>query len=381
MSTLRTSPLPAARRIAIFFPTLMGGGAEHVMLTLARGFLSRGHFVDIVLVKAGGVLDSTLPSGARVIELGTRRVIFSAGALARYLRQERPDAVLSTLNTANIVAVWAGRIARQPIRVAIRQATHLTREYQRQSLFVRALMTTLVRVTYPHADSVIAVSEGVADDLRSQHGLRRELIRVAPNPIVTTDFGWRAQQPARQAHEHWFAPGAPPVVISAGRLTVEKRFDLLIEAFAVARAGSGARLLILGEGEERGRLQGLVRERRLEQVVYLPGFVANPLPYLTRASLFVLSSDTEGLPGALIQALACGTPVIATDCDSGPREILQGGRFGCLVPPGDVASLADAIHSALLGSRRPPAREASLPYTESAAVDTYLGILLEAPGE
>jgi glycosyltransferase involved in cell wall biosynthesis len=349
------------------------------MLTLARGFLSRGHSVDVVLVRAEGVLGSALPSGVRLIELGTRRVILSARALARYLRRERPDALLSTLDTANIVAVWAGLMSRQPTRVAIRQATHLSRTCGSKSVPIRALLGVLARLTYPWADRVIAVSRGVADDLADHHGLHRERVHVVPNPIVTSDFSRLSDQDPVAAGEDWFAAGAPPVVLGVGRLTVQKRFDLLIDAFALARGDSGARLLILGEGEERSRLEALVRQRRLQLAVSLPGFVDNPLPYMARAKVFVLSSDYEGLPGALIQALACGTPVVATDCDSGPREILQGGRFGRLVPTGDVASLAGAIQAAVSGPRTPIAAEACLPYTEAAGVDAYLRILLEAP--
>ena len=358
-----------AGRIAMFVPTLVGGGAERVMLTLAHGFLGRGHAVDVVMVKAEGALVTRIPPGARVIELGTRRVILSVPALARYLRREQPVALLSTLDTANVVAVVAARIARQSTRVAIRQANHLSRSLERASV---PLLSALVRWSYPHADAVIAVSSGVAEDLAERLGLRRARIHVVPNPIVTRELVHQAGRPLDHA---WFAADAPPVVLGVGRLTEQKRFDVLIQAFALARARCEARLMILGEGEELPRLQGLIRELRLEEVVSLQGFVDNPFPYMARSRVFVLSSDWEGLPGALIQALACGTPIVATDCDSGPREILQEGRLGRLVPVGDVAALADAISTAVREPRMPLETDACLPYTESAAVETYLRIL------
>ena len=369
-----TGGQPAAKgdRISIFFPTLAGGGAEQVMLTLADGFLRRGHPVDVVVVKAQGELLARIPPRARLIELGAGRVIFSLPALVRYLRRERPMALLSTLHTANAVAVMAGLILRGATRVAIRQADNLSRGLERGRSESIPLLEWLIRWSYRHADAVVAVSTGVADDLAERLRLPRSRIHVVPNPIVTSELRDLA---SRSLDHEWFATGAPPVVIGIGRLTRQKRFDLLIEAFARVRECRDARLMILGEGEERHRLQTLIRELCLEHSVVLQGFVENPFTYLSRAQVFALSSDWEGLPGALIQALACGTPVIATDCDSGPREILQGGRLGRLVPVGDVGSLAHAIQTALNEPRVSPPFEACLPYTESTGVDAYLRIL------
>jgi glycosyltransferase involved in cell wall biosynthesis len=216
------------------------------------------------------------------------------------------------------------------------------------------------------------VSSGVADDLARRAWITRTRIHVVPNPIISPDL----LRLARSAVDHeWFATAALPLVLGAGRLTPQKRFDDLIRAFARVRQSHDARLMILGEGEERARLQALIRQLQLEHVVALPGFVENPLACMSRAKVFVLSSAWEGLPGALIQALACGTAVVATDCDSGPREILQGGRLGRLVPVGDVTALGEAICAALREPSQPAAGEAYLPYTESAGVDAYLRIL------
>ena len=359
-------------RISVFFPTLAGGGAELVMLTLAQGFLQRGYAVDVVVVKAKGELRERVPPRARLIELGSSRVIFSVPALARYIRRERPVALLSTLHTANAAAVMAGLIQRRSTRVAIRQADHLSRGLGQGSDASTLLLQWLVRWSYRHADAVVAVSAGVADDLAERLGLQRSRIHVVPNPIVTPEL----VELARRSPEHeWFADGAPPVVIGVGRLTRQKRFDLLIRAFARVRERCEARLMILGEGEERNRLQTLIRELGLEQHAVLVGFVKNPFAFLARARVFVLCSDWEGLPGALIQALACGTPVVATDCDSGPREILQDGRFGRLVRVGDVGELSDAIHGGLTQPRLPPLAEGVVPYTEARSVDAYLRIL------
>lgn len=364
-------PRPGSR-ITIFVPALVGGGAEQVMLTLAEGFLRRGYGVDVVVVRREGALVSRLPGGVRLVVLGTRHVMTSILALARYLRRERPVALLSTLNTANIAAVWAARLARQRTLVAIRQSNHLSRTLERHP-HTGAGLARLIRWSYPYADAVIAVSGGVADDLASRAGVPRQRIHVVPNPIVTAELVRQASVPLADA---WFAPGNLPVVLGVGRLTTQKQFDALIRAFALARIQCEARLVILGEGEERPRLERLVRELGLEECVLLPGFVENPAAYMSRARVFVLASAWEGLPGALIQALACGTAVVATDCDSGPREVLQGGRLGRLVPVGDLPALAEAIGRALR-EPRPPAETLGpdVRYTESAGVESYLRIL------
>jgi glycosyltransferase involved in cell wall biosynthesis len=354
-------------------PTLAGGGAERVMLTLARGFLQRGHSVDLIVVKAEGPLLADVPPGVQLVELRSRRVLYSIFRLAQYLRRERPAALLATLTNANAAAVIARWLSGQSTRVVIRQAYHLTRglEIEKFTVLEAALERLLVRWCYPWADRVVAVSAGVAVDLQTRPYLRRTSIHVAPNPVVTSELRRLVDM---DIDHPWFHTGAPPVVLAVGRLTVAKQFDVLIRAFAQLRQRTNARLVILGEGEERQSLEGLVRQLGIADAVSLPGFVSNPFPAMAKSKVFVLSSAFEGLPGVLIQALACGTKVVATDCESGPREILDGGRFGRLVPVGNVDALADAIEAAIADPVAPP-QEACLPYTESSSVEAYLNLL------
>jgi glycosyltransferase involved in cell wall biosynthesis len=208
------------------------------MLTLVRGFLRRGHAVDIVVVKARGELLPRVPPQARLIELSGSRVIFTVPALVRYLRRERPMALLSTLYTANAVAIMARIVARGCTRVVIRQAAHLSRDFEKGKGGAPPLLRWIIRCSYRRADLVVAVSTGVADDLVARLGLQRSRIHVVPNPIVTPEL----VELARRSPEHeWFADGAPPVVIGVGRLTRQKRFDLLIRAFARVRERCEAR--------------------------------------------------------------------------------------------------------------------------------------------
>ncbi len=236
----------------------------------------------------------------------------------------------------------------------------------------RYLMLRLVRCFYPWADAVAAVSHGVADDLAQAAAIPRQQIQVIYNPIVTPDLRRKAQQPL----EHpWFAPGEPPVLLAIGRLAPQKDYPTMIKAFAHVRNTRPVRLIILGEGTERSSIEALVKRLGLEASVNLPGFVANPYTYLSRASVFVLSSRWEGLPTVLVEALHCGAPVVATDCPSGPREILAGGQYGQLVPIGDVVALAQAIEEVLSGKMTRPPQESWQPYTLQVVVDQYINLL------
>jgi glycosyltransferase involved in cell wall biosynthesis len=361
-----------APRIALFVPTLDGGGAERVMVNLARGFSDRGLSVDLLLVHASGAYLSEVPPTVRIVQLQAARASRSLLPLVRYLRRERPAALISTSSHANLVALLAKRLAGISTRSVVRQAETFSIAARIRARGRRRLVPLLVRHMYPWADVIIAGSEGVAQDLVVAARLPRSRIRVAPSPLVTPELFALAREPLDHP---WLAPGADPVILSAGRLDPVKDFPTLIRAFALLREHRPARLVILGEGEERALLEKLIRDLGLEDVVSLPGFASNPFAYMVRARVFVLSSISEGLPGALIQALACGVHVVATDCQNGPREILRGGRFGRLVPVGNVAALAEAILAALGEPSPTVPEEAWRPYAQDAATDQYLRIL------
>lgn len=329
-----------AKNIALFLPSLRGGGAERVMLNLARGFAEQGQEIDLVLAKAEGPYLSQVPSDVRVVDLRASRVLASLPALVCYLKREQPTAILSAMDHANIVALWARKIARVKSRVIVSVHNTLSRSTVNADTSRGRLMPRLIRMFYPWADAIVAVSKGVADDLAKTTGLPRERIRVIYNPVVTPELLEKAREPL--AHP-WLEPGQPPVILSVGRLTKQKDYPNLIRAFARVRSKRPARLMILGEGEERPKLEALVRELGLEADVSLPGFVDNPYAYMARAAVFVLSSAWEGFGNVLVEAMAVGTPVVATDCPSGPAEILENGKWGRLVPVGAPEMLADAI--------------------------------------
>jgi len=341
-----------------------------VMVNLAHGFVERGLQVDLVLAKAEGPYLSQVPQSVWVVDLKSKRVLYSLPGLVRYLRREQPKALLSAMDHANVVALWAKRLAGVPTRVVVSVRTTISIAAKRAKNMRGRMMPLFIRKFYPWADAVVAVSKGVAEDLLKIAGLPKEKIRVIYNPVITPELFAKAEEPVDQP---WFRPGEPPVILGVGRLTAQKDFPTLIRAFALVRKERPARLMILGEGEERPKLEALVRELDLEKDVALPGFVDNPYKYMKRAALFVLSSRWEGLPAVLIEALALGTPVVSTDCPSGPREILENGKLGKLVPAGNVKALATAITGTLAENTRRTISSSA--YTLDTAVKRYLEVL------
>jgi glycosyltransferase involved in cell wall biosynthesis len=342
------------------------------MADLGAAFSRLGYGVDVLTIHPDGPNRSRLPAAVRVLTIGKGRIIRAFPDLIRYLRRTRPRAMLSTITAANVVAALAVRTAGVPVRLVVREPSTLSIAALRGPTTKHRLLPWFVRATYGFADAVVAVSNGVAQDLADIARINPERISVIPNPVVTDDLRRMAAAPF--THD-WFQAAEPPVIVSLGNLKPAKDHDTLIRAFARVVEKIPARLLILGEGSERSALESLVRQLGIAPFVDMPGFVDNPFPYLARAAVFVLSSAWEGSPGALVQALACGAPVVATDCASGPREILKDGRFGHLVPVGDVGALASGIRSMLDNPRPPAPAESWFPYSETSAVREYVRIL------
>lgn len=363
----------ASVRLAIFVPDLAAGGAQRSMIKLAGGLAERDYQVDLVLAHASGPFLAETPDTVRLVDLGAPRVLASLPHLVDYLQRERPAAMLSVLH-ANLVALWARRLTGIPHRLVVSERNTLSSEVHAYAADVRMrLIPLLTRRCYPWADAVVAVSWGVAADLVRYAKLSPRQVRVIYNPIITPGLRMKAQESL--AHP-WFAPGAPPVTLAVGRLEAQKDFTTLIHAFALVRRSRPVRLLILGEGDERTQLEATAQQLGVQDDVGLPGFVPNPYPYMARAGTYVLSSRWEGLPGVLIEALYCGAPLVSTDCPSGPREILAGGRYGLLTPVGDAPKLAAAIDAALNGEAPHASQESWQPFELETVVNQYEDALL-----
>jgi glycosyltransferase involved in cell wall biosynthesis len=401
-----------SKRIAVFLPSLVAGGVGRVFVDLANGFSARGCAVDLVLGRATGPHLARVDSGVEVIELerdglvASRRLVLAAHpgpvseilrsilvspsgpasvrslpSLVRYLEAARPDAMLSGKTHTNLAALWAACLTRVPTRVVVSERTHLSRQMSMKREPRWREIAPAVGRMYPLAQAITSVSDGVSDDLARVTGIDRARIETIYNPIDTKHIRALAAEPA----DHRWLQNDPKrglrVILGAGRLSPQKDFASLLTAFAALVSERDdtrtLRLIILGEGDERGALEARVHELRLEDHVDLPGFVENPYRFMGRAAAFVLSSAWEGLPSALTEAIVCGCPVVSTDCPSGPREILADGKYGSLVPVGDPGALADALGQVLDHPTDPAllAQRAS-DFEAEAAIDRYLRVLL-----
>ena len=333
------------RKIAFMIHDLRDGGAERVTISLANGIASCGISVDIVLVNMKGKESyfSSINDNVRLISLPEDRALTSIRGFKRYLNDSRPDVVISALTHINIAVILARLFARHRPRLIVVEHNQMSKNICHKTGLVR-LAYAAAPWMYRHADLVGAVSQGVKIDLADRVGMPLHRIQVLHNPVVTP----RLREQSRLDPEHpWMKPNEPPVILAVGRLIPQKNFVMLIEAFVHLRKMRSARLLILGQGPDQASLEKQARATGYGDDIAFTGFVANPFAYMSCAAAFALSSDWEGLPTVLIEAMACGVPVVSTDCPSGPSEILLGGKLAALTPPGDAYTFAQALNIAL----------------------------------
>lgn len=332
------------QKIAFFIPSLAGGGAERIWLILSNGLAELGYDVDLVLSTAQGPYLDQVSTKVRVVDLKSSRTILSLFSLVKYLKSEQPKVLFSALNHANLIALIAQKISNSSTKIFASVHCFLSLDVRNCARKRERLIPTLIRYIYPWASGIIAVSQGVADELISVTHLPKDLVNVIYNPVVSEDL----LKKSKDSVEHpWLVDKEIPVILGVGRLIQQKDFSCLIKAFHELQEIRPSRLIILGEGEERVNLESLIEKLGLEDKVDLPGFVANPYAYMAKADVFVLSSAWEGLPTVLIEALATGTPVVSTNCKSGPDEILEDGKIGNLTPVGNIYELANSIHKML----------------------------------
>ncbi len=366
------------KRIAVFVSFSGDGGVERVVTHLCHGFVSGGYEVDLLVVKDRGRFLGEVPPEVRIRKLGPDHTFLCLIPLVRYLRAERPAALLATKKRGALVGILARLLSRAPTRIAIRISTNLSGFLAGSSALRRWGFIWPMRLLYPRADQVIAISRGVADDVRALARLPEDKVCVIHNPVRIETIRRLARE---EAPHPWFSDGGPPIILGTGRLTRQKDFETLIHAVAMVRKTRPCRLVILGEGPLRSALENLVGRLNLTEHVSLPGFVENPFAYMARARLFVLSSVWEGFGNVLVEAMAAGTPVVATDCPSGPREILEDGAYGPLVPPGDPEALGSAVEACLSGRHPAPDLDgACRRFSVERITDLYLAAMGLNPG-
>ncbi|MGE0665628.1 MAG: glycosyltransferase [Sphingomonadales bacterium] len=358
--------------VLFVMPLFFAGGAERVTLLLAGELASRGVRVGIaVYINRGTLIDQVDPR-VRIEEIGGSGLLAAILPLSRLIRRTRPRSVVGVMVSCNVAAVLAGKLARTGARIVLTEHNQVdvsAEFFGNDSRSYRAIPWI-----YPHADAIVCVSDGVRESLCRYAGMTPGRMRVIHNPIVSRDLIDKAAEPCPHP---WAGDPDVPLVLAVGRLTTAKNYPLLLRAFAILRRQRPARLLILGKGAIQKDLQALVGELGVAEDVELHGYAGNPYTFMAHASLFVLSSSWEGFPTVLVEALACGCPAVATDCPSGPREILLDGELGELVPMDDEAALAAAMARSL---DRPPPRDALMArgrsFSVARATDIYADILL-----
>ena len=368
-------PNNSKHKICVFLPSLGGGGAERVFVTLANEFAARGHTVVLIVADSNGPQKSKIANDVTLYDLKKRRVIECVLPLRNIFKTVQPDVVLSALNHANLIAIIAHYLSRVNARIYVSERNTLSVEIQNNKGFKFQCINHLVSRLYPRANKVIAVSRGVGADLVSNNQLKLDSIQTIYNPFDITRIQALANEPL---NDSWFQPGEPPVILGIGRLVRQKGFSVLINAFSRALKIINARLLILGNGQELELLKELGSSLGLDDEKFrINPFVDNPFVYMARCKVFVLSSFWEGLPGVLVEALACGANVVSTDCPSGPSEILEDGKWGKLVPVGCPEMLSEAIVETIISDQAnlPEVRFRAEQFAKDRIVTEYLSVM------
>lgn len=363
------------KKITVFVSSLNGGGAERVMLNLASGLASKGHKVDLLLARKEGPYLKDVPDEVRLVilkqhsrlsglltilnkrpllffkllSLHPARMLKLLPGLIHYLLKNKPDAIISGLHNCNLSTLCACFCIKYKIQTIV--VEHNTLSKIINSVPARKkLLLPLINYFYPMADKIVGISDGVISDLIKTANLQPNNIAKIYNPIVTQDLKEKVKQ--KPGHP-WFKKGEPPVIIGVGRLSPQKDFSTFLRAFTQVRAKQNVRLMILGEGRLRRELEYLAKKLQITDDFIMPGFQDNPFSFISRASVFVLSSAWEGFGNVLVEAMASGCTIVSTDCPHGPSEILENGKYGQLVPVGDDKAMADAILKALENPAKP----------------------------
>lgn len=363
-------------RVAIYMPTLEGGGAERAMVDLANGLQAEGQTTDLVVIREDGPWRQLLSDEVRLVAIKSRGALPGFVKLLRYLRNARPEVVLANGASSIILATLARWFTPRFIVIA-RIPTNLSAGLAKVNLKWRIIRTVQASLL-PLADAIVTNSAGSSEDIVRSLPAASDKVRTIHNPVVRPSMADEARQPV----EHpWFHSHGPPIILAAGRLDPAKDYATLMRAFALVAQQRDVRLVVLGEGAERRNLVELTHELGVAHRVDFPGFHANPFAFMAKARLFVLSSKQEGMPNVLIQAMACGTPVVSTDCPSGPREVLEDGHWGPLVPVGDAEALADAMSTTLDRAPRPASLTSrAAAFSAKGSIHAYARLIEELRG-
>ena len=360
----------APARIAFIIPHLEGGGVAVVVIDLCNELSRRGYSVDLLALKGSGPLKDRASRAVRIIDLDRHRARYALPRLLKYMIAAKPDVMVGVVPHVNLLVILASllMVFGRPRVIATEQAALKASS----TTWRDRLLLFLLRAAYRVPSKVVCCSEGIRRELIEDLGLPERQVETIHNAVVGPQA---LADLERSAEDPWLSASEDPLIVTVGRLHPQKDQETLLRAFAKVVERRPARLLILGEGEVRAALEALAAELGVSQRVHLPGHVSDSLAQMNAADLFVLSSRFEGLPTVLIEALLCGLPIVSTDCEHGPREILEGGRYGTLVPVGDVEALAAAMLRALAAAPDPEGqRRRAMEFTVAQAASRYEGL-------
>lgn len=333
--------------IAFFLPNLEGGGTERAIVALANSIAKLDVIVDLVLERASGPYLAEVSPKVRIVNLNSRGKLHSISRLMQYLTRYCPQVVMSSLDLPNIQLILAARLTRFAGRTVISQRATIAPVYAQYGWMRRLVYRVGIRVTYPRADVVICNSHAAANEVRAIAGISADRIATIHNSVDAERIRRLASEPLRDS---WYLKAREPLILSVGSLTHLKDRATLVRAFALVKEQRDVRLAIVGESyqpAERDRIERLISDLGLTAHVYLPGFDSNPFRWMQSAAVLVSSSITEGCPNQLLEALALGIPVVATDCPGDTAVVLEHGKWGRLVPVGDAPTMAAAIIASL----------------------------------
>ena len=364
-------------RLAVYCGPFDGGSTAKIAARLANGFAARGVSADLLVTASRDPIPESTDPGVRVIPMGSMGALIRVPAMALYLARNRPEAILTHRIREDIFTLKAAHLVRAGTPVFATVHGRMTVKLDHIPGAKGRRRRAEVLRWYPRNRGIVAISEDTAEDLRGLLGAEAPIATI-PNPIVTRDMLVQAQAPADHP---WLAEPKDrrqiPVLVFAGRLEIEKDLPTLLQAFARLHERQDCRLLIVGDGRLRPEIERQRSALGLDDLVAMPGWAANPYPYLRLADLVVLSSFWDALPTVLIESLALGTPVVSTECGAGPREILADGRYGPLVPPRDPQALADAMERTLAAPLPPETlRAGGERYDAQRNADLYLELML-----
>lgn len=344
-----------------------------MVINLAEGLLSLGCNVELLCIRQDSPHLKQLSSDIKIISLGVRHALQAILPLASYLRKNKPDGLIAAKDRAGQAAVLARLLSGVQTRLVIRIGTTVSASIQGKSLLQKWAWHLPMRMFYPHTDRIIAVSQGVARDIRNITGLDEKQVIAVPNPVIHSRMYELAQEKTDHA---WLDSPELPVILGMGRLTRQKDFHTLMRSFALLQRQLPSRLVIVGRGRDEASLKRLAQDLSVQERVSFAGWTSNPYAFMSKASLFILSSRWEGSPNVLTEAMALGTPCVATDCPSGPSELLTGELRRHLVPVEDHEAMAKAMLDTL---RNPPLpqhlKEAVKPYEIQNSAQQYLNAL------